>query len=46
MSRAALIVVVEVLGLLLIVAGVTAVYWPAALMVAGAACVVIAWRQT
>jgi hypothetical protein len=46
MTRAAVVVLLEILGVLLITAGVAAVYWPAALVVAGVALFLIAWRMT
>lgn len=40
---ARLLIVLEILGIALVVAGVAAIHWPTSMMVAGAALLLMAW---
>lgn len=43
LSREAVTTVLDILGVLLILAGVAAIFWPAALILAGLAALVVSW---
>ena len=45
-SREAVTTALDLVGLVLICGGIAAIFWPAALMTAGAGLIVASWRAT